>query len=89
MSKELNVQDIGEYLIQYCFNNQVKSFAFKRKDSKSKSYRATILMLDGESHKLLMQPCDNCGGLAVFTEEGPNAEYAQELCQKCEAGRDD
>lgn len=88
MTQQINVQDIGEFLIKYCFNNQVKTFTFKRKDSKSKSYKATILLLDNTSHKLLLQPCDQCGGLAVFTEEGPNAEYAQELCRKCEAGED-
>lgn len=39
-----------------------------------------------EFHKITTLICECCGGNADFTEEGPNAEYAQILCQECEAG---
>lgn len=37
-------------------------------------------------HKTRTFKCENCGGPAVFTEEGPNDEYPAILCEECEVG---
>ena len=80
-----NPQDIGFYLISLCFNYHLKEFKFTRKESKRLDYQASILLLGEEFEKLKMMPCDQCKAIAVFTVEGPNPEYSQTLCSKCEA----
>lgn len=39
-----------------------------------------------EYHETTTLKCECCGGDAIFTEEGPNDEYSDILCEKCEAG---
>ena len=84
---EPNVEVLGKHLINFCIENNIKSFRFNRKNTKMPNYSGSILMDDFE--KLVMMPCSSCKQIAIFTSEGPNDEYPEPLCKNCEENPDE
>lgn len=86
LSKEINVEELGKILIKLCFDNNVKTFKFKRRFPRGGKidYTVEIDLFDSQTEKLVMKPCSHCKQIAVFTREGPNDEYPEPLCKHCE-----